>query len=133
MRERLTTQWKGLFFSFLFTSKDVWGIQNKGIQFGVEFWELHFHSPLLLDILFFCLFFHDQFICEINLLVQFWIMLPSLLPSLDFLVLCLHQSGSMVKHWGHSSSSAQFPFTPAFKHNQVMVAGCGIKPLLFPS
>ena len=33
----------------------------------------------------------------------------------------------------HSSSSAQLPFTPAFKHNQVMIAGCGIKPLLFPS
>ena len=37
MREGLTIQWKGLFFSFLFTSKDVWGIQIKGIQFGVEF------------------------------------------------------------------------------------------------
>ena len=71
MREELTIQRKGLFFSFLFTSKDVWGIQVKGIQVGVEFWKLHFHSLLLLDILFLCLLFQDQFICEIHLLIQF--------------------------------------------------------------
>ena len=59
MRERLTNQWEGLFFPFfLGRSKDVWGIQIKGCQVGVELGELHLCPLLLLFIFLFYLFFN---------------------------------------------------------------------------
>ena len=74
MRERLTNQWEGLFFSFLGRSKDVGGIQIKGSQVGVELGELHFCPLLFLVIFPFYLFFENQFIGDINFLIQ--IILP---------------------------------------------------------
>ena len=74
MRKRLTIQWEGLFSSFLGMSKDVGRIQIKGSQVGVELGGLHL-CPLLVVVIFpFCLFFKNQFIDEINFLIQ--IILP---------------------------------------------------------